>query len=261
MLISAQSALDLAVYFNAIRESLPIAETWAVAAKIMSYASGIKTAPFRQPVLLGYGPRLYDPRLAGCFMARKCFISFKTEDFAYKIAIQNQLQIDMVDRSLNVAIDSQNEDYIMQRIRGDYLSDSTVTIHLIGEKSAELYGPFEQRFIKRELQASLYDGVNNPRSGILGVVLPPMYDRVYLRDDTCGTCGCNLSIQNIGDETMIREFYVNYHIPHGKCHWMEDDRYCVLTKWDDFARNPDLYIERAFLKRTHPISKKVKVRP
>lgn len=194
-------------------------------------------------------------------MARKCFISFKTEDAAYKLAIQNQLRIDMIDKSLDAPIDSKDEDYIMQRIRSDYLSDSTVTIHLIGAKSAERYGLFEQRFIKRELQASLYDGPNNPRSGILGIVLPSMYNSIYLHNATCSTCGNVISVLNIGDDTAIREFSANYHIPHGKCHWTEDDRYCVMVKWDDFIKSPDAYIEQAFMKRTHPVANKVKVRP
>jgi len=194
-------------------------------------------------------------------MARKCFISFKTEDVAYKLAIQNDLRIDIVDKSLDAPIESSDEDYIMQQIRKDYLSDSTVTIHLIGEKSAEQYGAFEQRFIKRELQASLYDGENNPRSGILGIVLPRMTGKIYLRTDTCGTCGNVISILNVGDETTIREFSTNYHIPHGRCHWTEEDRYCVMVKWEDFIRSPDSSIEQAFLKRSDPVAKKVKVRP
>src|SRR4051794_36464787 len=122
-------------------------------------------------------------------MARKCFISFKTEDIAYKDAIQNKLNINMIDKSLNASIDSENEDYVLQKIRSDYLSDSTVTIHLIGTRSAEALGAMEQRYIKRELQASLYDGSNNPRSGLLGVVLPSMYDKIYLSQGSCGTCG------------------------------------------------------------------------
>jgi len=194
-------------------------------------------------------------------MARKCFISFKTEDVAYKLAIQNDLRIDIVDKSLDAPIESSDEDYIMQQIRKDYLSDSTVTIHLIGEKSAEQYGAFEQRFIKRELQASLYDGENNPRSGILGIVLPRMTGKIYLRTDTCGTCGNVISILNVGDETTIREFSTNYHIPHGRCHWTEEDRYCVMVKWEDFIKSPDSSIEQAFLKRSDPVAKKVKVRP
>jgi hypothetical protein len=149
----------------------------------------------------------------------------------------------------------------MQEIRSEYLSDSTVTIHLIGAKSAENFGYEEQRFIKRELQASLYDGPNNPRSGILGVVLPTMYQQIYLNNGTCGTCGNSISVLNIGDSTTIKEFHYNYHIPHGKCHWAEDDRYCVMIKWDDFIQNPNAFIEQAFAKRTQPIASKVRVRP
>jgi hypothetical protein len=107
-------------------------------------------------------------------MARKCFISFKTEDLVWKQAIQRHPGINIVDKSLNVPIDSTDEEYIMRKIREDYLSDSTVTIHLIGTKSAETYRT-EQIYIKRELQASMYDGENSPRSGLLGVVLPSMY--------------------------------------------------------------------------------------
>ena len=38
-------------------------------------------------------------------MAHKCFISFKTEDISYKEEIQNDLYIDMIDKSLNEAIE------------------------------------------------------------------------------------------------------------------------------------------------------------
>lgn len=83
-----------------------------------------------------------------------------------------------VDKSLKEPIDSDNEDYIMRKIREDYLSDSYVTIFLIGQHSAE-NSEDDQTYIKRELQASLYNGENNTRSGILGVVLPNMYNSVY----------------------------------------------------------------------------------
>ena len=73
-------------------------------------------------------------------MAHKCYISFKTEDIAYKEAIQNDDRVDMIDKSLNEPINSNDEDYIMRKIREDYLSDSTVTIFLIGKHSAEYLG-------------------------------------------------------------------------------------------------------------------------
>ena len=96
-------------------------------------------------------------------------ISFKTEDSTYKQCIQSDLDVDMIDKSLDEPIQSDNEDYILRKIREDYLADSTVTIHLIGQYSAELRGKEEQRFIKRELQASLYNSEVqfaewNPRS-------------------------------------------------------------------------------------------------
>ena len=85
----------------------------------------------------------------------------------------------MIDKSLNESIDSKDEDYVMRKIREEYLSDSTVTIFLIGKYSSESLGIGEQIYIKRELQASLYDGKANSKNGILGIVLPEMYDDVY----------------------------------------------------------------------------------
>ncbi|MFA5129987.1 MAG: TIR domain-containing protein [Patescibacteria group bacterium] len=194
-------------------------------------------------------------------MGRSCFISFKTEDALYKEAIQ-KMNLDIVDKSLNEAIDSDNEDYILRKIREDYLADSTVTIHLIGSKSAENLGEEEQRYIKRELQASLYHGESNTRNGILGVVLPSMYERIYLGPRKCNDCGSEINILNISDETTIKEFHRNYFIPsHTKCHYTEDDRYCVLVSWHDFIANPSVCVEQAFLKRDHEISDKIKVRP
>ena len=167
----------------------------------------------------------------------------------------------MIDKSLNIPINSTDEEYIMRKIREDYLSDSTVTIVLIGQKSSEYQGEYEQRFIKRELQASLYNGVGNTKNGILGVVLPSMYSSIYQGSGTCSVCGNTHNYVVINDTTVIKEFSYNYYIPHNKCAWSEDDRYCVLVKWDDFIQNPEFYIEQAFQKRTHSIATHTRVRP
>ena len=193
-------------------------------------------------------------------MGHKCFISFKTEDAFYKKAIQEMPNIDMIDKSLNEAIDSDNEDYIMKKIREEYLADSTITIHLIGLKSAENLGWEEQKFIKRELQASLYDGENNSRNGILGIVLPSVHNAIYGVGGYC-SCGESVGHVNLNDQTVIKEFGYNYYIPHNGCHHTEDQRYCVLVPWDNFKASPDFFINQAFAKRSHEIAKKVKVRP
>jgi hypothetical protein len=193
-------------------------------------------------------------------MSRTCYISFKTEDAAYKERIQQLDGIALIDRSLNEAIESTNADYILRRIREDYLADSTVTIHLIGSRSAEWLGPVEQQFIKRELQASLYDGAGNTRNGILGVVLPEAQAAIYGGTVPCG-CGLTLGVRTVDDRTVVKEFSANYFIPNGSCHWADEDRYCVMVTWNEFLSDPASAIEEAYLKRTAPIAQKVRVFP
>ena len=185
----------------------------------------------------------------------------KTEDIDFKTKIQD-MDIDMIDKSLNEAINSENEDYIMKKIREDYLSDSTVTIFLIGCYSAENSPNQNQTYIKRELQASLYNGANNSRNGILGVVLPDMVDSIYKGSYSCSICNKTHNYVSINDSTTIKEFHRNYYIqPRPGCSWSEDDRYCVLVKWDDFKSNPEEYINQAYKKRSSPIADKVTVYP
>jgi hypothetical protein len=194
-------------------------------------------------------------------MARKCFISFKTENKNYKKYIQDHLNIDMIDKSLDNAIDSEDEGHIMRKIRENHLHDSTVTIHLIGNKSAENLGKEEQKFIKRELQASLYHGIGNTQNGILGVVLPEAYSQIYGGPYKCSNCGGSHDGVNINDNSVIKEFSYNFYIPNGKCSHSDDERFCVLVRWDDFINNPEKYIEQAFNKRSHSIAEKTRVRP
>ena len=138
---------------------------------------------------------------------RKCFISFKKEDLWYKDYLIKQYgSNNFINKSLDRWIDSENGDYILQVIRQDYLCDSTVTLFLIGEHSSENEG-YDWRgydnnfFIKRELAASLYNGPGNTRNGILGIVLPSMYAKVYNGTYTCSTCGRIHNRVSINDNT------------------------------------------------------------
>ena len=199
-------------------------------------------------------------------MAHKCFVSFKKEDFIYRKKISELFsESDIIDKGLDRRIDSLDGDYIMKAIRQDYLKDSTVTIFLIGTHSSENEGSDSMGrrnyFIERELQASLYNGEGNTRNGILGIVLPEMYNQIYKGAYSCAKCGGIHESVLIGDSTVIREFSKNYYIePHSGCAWSEDDRYCVLVKWDDFVYNPGKYVGMAFEKRTSAIADKVKIR-
>ncbi|KAA8365042.1 MULTISPECIES: TIR domain-containing protein [Leuconostoc] len=193
----------------------------------------------------------------------KCFISFKFKDEWYKKQIQENLQIDMIDKSLDEPIDSNNPDYIMQTIRDNNLKDSSVTIFLIGIHSSENDNENDQYFIKKELQASLYRSYNHGRNGILGIVLPNMYNTIYSGEGTCQKCGSIHRYVNVNDSTAIKEFSANYYIEkgHSSCSWTDDQRYCILVKWDDFILNPNKYIDESWEKRQSEIVKKVTVYP
>lgn len=199
-------------------------------------------------------------------MAHKCFISYKKEDRWYRDRIDELFSYsDVINKGLDRVINSNDGNYIMRTIRQDYLKDSTVTVFLIGTHSSENEGyDFMGRknyFIQQELQASLYNGDSNTRNGILGVVLPEMYDRIYKGTYQCSNCGGTHSTVVLDDTTVIREFSANYYIePHSGCGWSENERYCVLVKWDDFIRSPETYVDAAFDKRFSEIAGRIKIR-
>lgn len=203
-------------------------------------------------------------------MSHNCFISFKKEDSHYRDEIENKLdRKDIVGKSLDTWIDSDDIDRVMQRIRSEYMNNTSVTLYLIGEHSSENEG-FEysckdncrynkQNFMIRELQATLYDGKKNRRAGLLGIVLPTMDDKIYGGSYICSHCGANVNIVNVNDTTVLREFSQNYYLSP-KCkdgHCSEDERYCVLVKYEDFIVNPQMYIDKAFDKTNAEISKYV----
>lgn len=196
----------------------------------------------------------------------KCFISYKKEDIKYKnYLITNLGSENFINKSLDRTIESDNGDYIMEVIRQNYLCDSTVTLFLIGSHSSENEGfdflGDKNYFIQRELAASLFNGKNNTRNGIVGIVLPEMYNKVYKGQYTCSKCGRTHSNVAIDDSTTIREFSVNYYVkPHSGCAWDKDDRYCILVKWEDFINNPDCYIDEAFDKRFSPVADRIRIR-
>lgn len=200
-------------------------------------------------------------------MSHKCFVSFKKEDKYYRDAILKKLgQEDVPVKFLDRWIDSEDADYILQEIRDEYLADTTVTLYLIGAHSMENdgvdeYGRDNNFFIKRELQASLFDGRGNTRSGIVGIVMPELENVVFTGNYTCSVCGGSHFTAIVDDRTVVREFSCNYFIqPEPGCCWKEEDRYCVLTTYSQFLTDPDGYINLAYDKRYSNVSHKIRLR-
>ena len=133
--------------------------------------------------------------------------------------------------------------------------------HSSENEGVDIWGRDKNYFIKRELQASLFNGKGNTRNGILGIVLPNMYDSVFKGTYQCTKCNGNHNHVPINDSTVIREFSANYYCePHDGCGWQDKDRYCVLVKWSDFENSPGTYIDEAFEKRSADVAGRIKIK-
>lgn len=111
----------------------------------------------------------------------KCFISYHVDDLdEVKIFVDNFGE-EFIPVTVGVTdeddfIDSTNEDYIKGKIREKYLSNSTVTIVLLGEKT---YG---RKYVDWEVSSSLRNDTVNRRNGLLVLTLPSMNGIATLPD-------------------------------------------------------------------------------
>lgn len=196
----------------------------------------------------------------------RCFICFKKEDslsIDYKQNIIDKLTEERtVVRALDDWIDSDDIDYVINEIRNKYMSHTSVTLYLIGPHSSENEGIDDkgynkQNFIIRELRATLFDGDDNNRSGLLGIVLPEMMSKIYGGLGICDKCGASVNIVNINNSTVIREFSENYWLQNCSCggdHYLEKGRFCTLVPYSIFMLDPDKYINEAFAKTRDSIA-------
>lgn len=100
----------------------------------------------------------------------KVFISFHHGDQIYKdyLVCVNKLCDLFIDLSVNTGdIDEKlKTKTIKNKIRDDYLRDSTVTIVLVGKKTAK------RKHIDWEIYSSMFDGEKNKKSGLVVINLP-----------------------------------------------------------------------------------------
>lgn len=100
----------------------------------------------------------------------KVFISFHSNDIDYKNSLikfneDNPMFIDGSVDTRDIS-DDLPDDRIRQKIRDEYLGDSTVTILLVGQ------GTKGRKHVDWEVYSSMYDGKVNKRSGVIAVLLP-----------------------------------------------------------------------------------------
>ncbi len=88
-------------------------------------------------------------------------------EFVNKFAIEeNIFTPKIVGDDYDTTIDSDDSEYIMRKIREDYLTDSTVTIVLIGSET------YKRKYVDWEIASTLRNDSNNKRSGLIGIFLP-----------------------------------------------------------------------------------------
>lgn len=83
----------------------------------------------------------------------------------HDIMVSKSVQIGDIDPNLQT-------DTIRQKIRDEYLRDSTVTVVLVGSET------WKRKHVDWEIGASIRNTQFNPRSGLLGIILPS-YQRPY----------------------------------------------------------------------------------
>lgn len=206
-------------------------------------------------------------------MAHGCFISYKKEDKNRVEELAKKLdQLSIPFNYLDKTIKSDNIDTVISVLREQYMNNKPVTLFLIGKHSYEdtkerwkketlnlIEHPEynEQSFIIRELRATLSDYDGNPRHGIVGIVLPDMYEKIYRGTTTCPYCHEECRVVSIDDDTVIREFSNNYYlIPDNEncSHYSEDGRYCILCRFDEFLEDPEQFIDKAYDKSKSKIA-------
>ncbi len=111
----------------------------------------------------------------------KCFVSYHVADVDEVTTFLDDFGTEFIPRSVGVTVEddfvnSDDQEYIKRRIREEYLTDSTVTIVLLGKCT------WSRKFIDWEISSSLRDDSANKRSGLLVMPLPSMNNSATLSD-------------------------------------------------------------------------------
>ena len=103
----------------------------------------------------------------------KVFLSYHHEDQFWKDQFISNFGGEFIDKSVHEDdIDDKNlkVETIRQKIRDEYIRDATVTVVLIGPCT------WQRKHVDWEIGSSLRHTKNNPRCGLLGILLPNHID-------------------------------------------------------------------------------------
>jgi len=111
-------------------------------------------------------------RKADGTVRHKCFLSYHHDDAVAVEEFVTNFEDVFIPKVIGISdqygelVDSYDDDYVMDRIREDFLTDSTVTIVFIGACTST------RKFIDWEIYSTLRNDSNNRRSGLMAIQLP-----------------------------------------------------------------------------------------
>ena len=154
----------------------------------------------------------------------KVFISFHERDIKYKEDFVRMMGKRIVDRSVdtgNIDDTGLKTATVRQKIRDEYIRDTTVTIVLIGPRT------WQRKHVDWEIGSSIRKTKKNSRCGLLGIVLP--------------------NHLNHGEKEL------DHHLipPRLADNWAEDDSYSLIYDWPNPWTPAKVaeWVHRAFVRR------------
>ena len=98
----------------------------------------------------------------------KVFVSLHDSDFRYRDTFVDMMEGNIIDESVGDGdINVHNSvDTTHRIIRDDFIADATVTVVLVGACT------WQRKYVDWEIGSSLRNTYNNPRCGLMGIILP-----------------------------------------------------------------------------------------
>lgn len=212
-------------------------------------------------------------------MGRKIFISYKYADRSvYNITHSylgstvrdyvNKIEesIDESDHIFKAEQDNEDLSYLSENSIWEKLKnriyDSSLTIVMISKNMKDFLKEEKDQWIPREISYSLKaisrvnklgQSITSKENAILAVVIPDennSYD-YYLEDKTCCTTGCR-SYKNWFLFKILSDNMFNKKVPKkSQCNnndivYYGNSSYIYVAKWDDFTKNMNKYIDKAY---------------
>lgn len=154
-----------------------------------------------------------------------------------------------------------SDDTIWEKLK-DRIYDSTLTIVMISKGMRQTYLPDREQWIPWEISYSLKEVsrknisgnmVTSSSNALLAIILPDTYGsyEYFTFRKTCCSNPCRSYKTNFLFEIMRKNMF-NIKRPNKKdCNdgstvYYGDSSYMTTVKWEDFIKNPESYIDKAY---------------